>query len=64
MMQTVIVMLLVGAASWHVGKRLYKMLRGLGSGKGGCETSCGMCPASEQGNQPAVVSVSSMMIRH
>jgi hypothetical protein len=64
MIQTIIVLLIVAAASWHVGKRLYKMLRGLGSGKGGCETSCGMCPASEQADQPQVVSIGSMMIRH
>lgn len=64
MMQTVVVLLIVGAASWHVGKRLFKMLSGLTSGKGACETSCGMCPASEQAHQPPVVSVSSMMIRH
>ena len=64
MMQTVIVILIVGVASWHVGKRLYKVLSGLWSKNATCETSCGMCPASEQKDQPQVVSIGSMMIRH
>jgi hypothetical protein len=64
MLQTLIVWAIVGFAAWHVGKRLYAMLRGLVSSKASCETSCGNCAFSQnEGESSTFIPLSTIMIQ-
>jgi hypothetical protein len=65
MMQMLIVWAIVGFAAWHVGKRLYAMLRGLTSAKASCATACGNCAFSaNEGESSTFIPLGTITIQH
>lgn len=65
LIQSLIVWLIVALAAWHVGKRLYAMVRGVVQSKPGCATGCGSCEYAPKEEQPvAFVPLSTISIQH
>ena len=65
MVQTLIVWSIVGIAVWHVGRHLYRMVRGALDARAGCGTgACGNCEAAPKGETAVAgfVSISEIAI--
>jgi len=66
MLQTLIVWAIVAFAAWHVGKRLYAMIRGFTS-KNASSAACGNCvyaPTESEKERATFVPLSTITIQH